>query len=127
MVNFTLKLVSFNIKVFNVIFSYVHAATVIMAAFDDCVPSHNEIKVSWTSPEFKPYFYQLTTSCKLTCDARTYYLTEVMIDSHVSVRTVPNLLPASTCIIKLIAIYNPASLDPGITLSASTLCASKRF
>ena len=124
---FILRNIRVNIKIPNVLFIVLRAATVIMTAFNDSVPSHNNIKVSWTSPEFQPYFYQVTSSCKLICDTRTYYLTELMMDSNVSACTVPNLLPGTTCIIKLIAIYNPASLDPGITLSASTLYASTRF
>lgn len=36
-----------------------------------------------------------------------------------------NITPASTCMITLLAIYNRASIDPGLTINASTLQARK--
>lgn len=98
-----------------------------MTIFDDCVPNANEIKLSWTLPEFLPYYYVQTTACRFLCDRRIYYLMEVMLDSYVSSSQITNLQPGSTCIINLIAAYNLASLDPGISLSAQTLSASTRL
>ena len=92
-----------------------------MTTFDDNGVTTNGFQFFWTRPKFRPYMYKQTTSCKLLCDDRTYYLIEVMIDSKQESNIIQDLHPGSECWIKLIAVYNPASIDPGIGLTVRTL------
>ena len=101
-----------------------YPATRYMTTFDDSEVTTNGFQVSWTPPKFLPYMYKQTTSCKLVCDDRTYYLTEVMMDSDQVSSVTRDLLPWSECLIKLIAVYNPTSIDPGIGLTVRTLYTS---
>ena len=96
-----------------------------MTTFDKVNPAENQLEISWTPPTFLPEYYRLTTSCKLLCDHSTYYLTQTLSDRMDTSSTIHALFPGSTCMIKLVASYNPASIDPGIGLSAHTLLSSK--
>ena len=96
-----------------------------MTTFHQVTAGINHLVISWTLPQFPPYIYEQTTSCKLLCDHRTYYLTERMVNGGDSSSTISALQPGSVCLIKHLAVYNPASIDPGIGLSARTLYSSK--
>ena len=96
-----------------------------MISFDSVNKDTDFIQVIWTAPVYLPYWYQQTTSCRFLCRQETYYLTEVLIDSSQTSNLAYGLRPGSVCLIKLIAFYNPASIDPGIVLHSRTLYASK--
>ena len=98
-----------------------------MTAFDHIITDTSHFQIYWTAPIYPPLMYKMTTSCKFLCEDKTYYLTEIMIDSMQTSSTTDNLRPGSACLIKLLAVYNPASIDPGIGLSAHTQLASKRL
>ena len=96
-----------------------------MTTFEKVKASENQLEISWTSPSFQPDHYIQTTSCKLLCDHSTYYLTETIANRKDTSSTIHALLPGSVCLIKHVAMYNPASIDPGIGLSVHTLYSSK--
>ena len=98
-----------------------------MTSFDDIIKNTSQFQIYWIAPEYTPLRYKLTTSCNFLCEDNTYYLTETMIDSTQTSSVIDNLRPGSACLIKLLAIYNTASLDPGNGLSAHTLFASKKL
>ena len=96
-----------------------------MVRFDKVNKGKDFIKVFWTAPMYLPYWYEQTTSCRYLCRHETYFLKEVRIDLlHTSSLTY-DLHPGSVCLMKLIAFYNPASIDPGIMLLSHTLYESK--
>ena len=95
-----------------------------MTSFHEVNIQANHFQLFWTPPKFDPLWYKQTTSCKLLCDDKTYFLTEVITDSSHSSSVTSNLYPGSVCLIKLIAVYNPAGIDPGIGLSTITLYTS---
>ena len=86
-----------------------------------------QLVIIWTRPEFQPYLYKQKTSCKLLCDHRTYYLNEALLNGAETMTTLHALRPGSVCLIKHKAVYNPASIDSGITLTAHTHYSSKRL
>ena len=96
-----------------------------MTLFDNVSKGTNHLQVFWTRPKYHPYWYQQTTSCRFLCDYKSYYLTEIMIDQWQTSSITQDLHPGSACLIKLVAVYNPSSTDPGIGLSAHTLLTSK--
>ena len=96
-----------------------------MTSFNEVTSGANQLEVSWTLPTYSPYYYMQTASCKLLCDEGTYYLREALIPRQQLSNDINALKPGSVCLIKQLAIYNPASIDPGIGLVAHTLQLSK--
>ena len=96
-----------------------------MTAFHEIISGVNNLMIYWTRPQFPPIEYKQIISCKLLCDHRTYYLAEAILDGTVCSSNTLVLKPGSVCLINLIAVYNPASIDPGVGLSAHTLYTSK--
>ena len=104
---------------------FLYSATKHMTTFDTVFPGKFQVMISWTPPKFLPIRYTHTVSCKLLCDSATYYLTETVTISQM-VSTIFHLaLPGSLCMVKFVAVYNPASIDPGIGLLTHTLYSSK--
>ena len=96
-----------------------------MTTFDQVIPREDQIFMSWTPPRFLPIRFIHTVSCKLWCDPATYYLTETATSRINHYTNFPALQPGSICLIKFLAVYNPASVDPGIGLSSRTLFSGK--
>ena len=96
-----------------------------MVSFSKVNSGTEFIEVFWTAPRYPPYWYQQTTTCRYLCDQEIYYLSEVQIDSSHASSVTYDLHPGSVCLIKLIAFYNPASIDPGIQLLVHTSYAGK--
>lgn len=82
--------------------------------------SSSVTRISWTKPEFIPYFYGITQSCHLLCADKMYTVESMNIKNSLTELDFNDLLPGSNCIIKLTAFYNPASIDPGVTVTATT-------
>ena len=101
------------------------SATKLMTTYTKVISEANHLVVSWTIPTDFPYYYKQTASCKLLCDEGTYYLTEAMVNGQECSNIIDALKPGSVCLIKQLAIYNPATIDPGIGLVARTLHSSK--
>ena len=92
------------------------------------VPGRDYVEHMWTHPNFRPQKYQLKYVCTLkpTCtsshDRSNYIMTETQIlSSDTTSVTIPNLRPSSICMLFLLAVYNPASIDSGITILGMTL------
>ena len=96
-----------------------------MTTFDSVIPGETQLSISWTPPKFPPINYIHTVSCKLLCDPTTYYLTETATSRLNHSTKFLALQPGSICLVKLLAVYNPASVDQGIGLSAHTLFSGK--
>ena len=106
-------------------FSFSHIATLFMTTFANCVEEPYQILIAWTAPKYFAMWYQLTTSCRVFCDKNTYHLTEHLINPFMTFHRVVNLRPASICTFRLIAVYNPASIDTGIFFNTHTTNTSK--
>ena len=91
-----------------------------MTTFDTVFNDQNQILIRWTSPYFSPYYYRHIVSCNLLCDPATYYLSEEVSNKQTNSTSIIGMHPGSTCLFKHIAVYNPASIDPGIGISAHT-------
>ena len=96
-----------------------------MTTFDKVFNEENKILILWTTPLFLPDYYRHITSCKLLCDPATYYLSEELSNKQTNSTAIIGIHPGSTCLFNHIAVYNPASIDPGIGLSASTFYSGK--
>ena len=83
-------------------------------------------KTMWRRPNYMPEHYELYYMCKLQ-DTDRFYINSKR--SHLSSATtivrLSGLLAESVCYITLFAIYNPASVDPGLTIITQTLGSTK--
>ena len=101
-------------------------AKMISSHFVDSGPDY--VKLNWTQPKFLPERYQVTYVCilKPTCtpspNTSRYIVTRTQnLSSDTTSITVSNLHQRSTCMLILLAVYNPASIDTGIAIAGATL------
>ena len=96
-----------------------------MTTFNTVIHEEKQTLISWTSPSFLPDHYVHIVSCKLLCDPTTYYLTEIVTNKLINSTMVYGVHPGSICLVRHLAVYNPASIDPGIGLCTRTPYSSK--
>ena len=78
------------------------------------------VEIVWDRPKYLPTKYKFSYSCTLMGGEE--YLTsqpETVHSTCIRVR-VADLHHYSICRLNLLAVYNPASIDPGITVTEST-------
>ena len=78
------------------------------------------VEITWDRPMHDPIKYELTYSCRLQKGEE--YITnqpETLPSTSNSVR-LSQLLQDSICKLNILAVYNPASIDPGISVTEST-------
>ena len=85
----------------------------------------NFIEIVWSTPKLLPMSYQVNVICRLLYNDIEYKRVEFEAMPLDRVLTLPSLLPGSHCVFTLHAIYNPASIDNGITRTVFTLRSSK--
>lgn len=85
------------------------------------------IEVRWIPPIFKPLYLELRTSCRLSCSDRIYFMNETLIPPFHTWTTISDLRPNTVCTVRLKALYNPASIDSGMTKIVRTLSTSKSW
>lgn len=81
--------------------------------------------MQWRTKDVLPYSYKMLMLCRLLCANESYTLIKVRVDASVNQINFANLLPGSHCTIRLHAVFNPASLDPGLTFTKLTTFESK--
>ena len=90
----------------------------------------NFIRLEWTPPQYSPLQYLVSTQCSLQCNRELERYERVLPPipgthpsdgNPVTAVVIENLLPSSDCKIHFKAVYNPASLDPGVYIDAATL------
>ena len=105
---------------------YVHStATKLTTTFRSISVGVDKLVIPWTRPKFLPYAYKQRANCTLFCDHKTYYINEAILDGAETSITLFGLRPGSVCFVKHHAVYNPASIDPGIKTLAYTFYSSK--
>ena len=75
------------------------------------------IRLKWSPPRFAPYFYLQSITCKLKWNRSPYLQTMITLEKYATSSAIGFLIPDSRCQIKLTAVYNPASLDPGVYMN----------
>ena len=84
------------------------------------------VQLMWNSPKYNPEKYLLQYSCM--SQTGVYYCLnnnlEIRDSSSTSV-SVFGLNPESICFMTIFAVYNPASIDQGMTITTKTLRAEE--
>ena len=73
------------------------------------------IHITWSQPKILPSSYRVHIGCWLVHVHIEYVREELEASPLSTMFIVDQLLPGSRCVITLLAIYNPASIDDGIT------------
>ena len=101
--------------------TFICLATHLMIKNITCYAYFKSIRLKWSPPTFPPYFYLQTITCKLRFHNHPYVQTTLTLERYATSSGIGFLKPKSHCLIKLTAVYNPASLDPGIYISVLIL------
>ena len=69
---------------------------------------------------------EIVATCKYNCEnGRIYLVNETVLPPNETSFTLTSLVPGSKCEFTLKAVYNPASMDKGISVIYMVLPASK--
>ena len=105
-----------------------YLATTQMIGADSVASGPHYIELNWFHPKFRPERYQLNYVCtmKPTCmpdhDMNNYVMTKTQnLSSDSTSVTISDIRSSSICMLILLAVYNPASIDSGIALTGTTL------
>ena len=104
---------------------YVLAATSKMTEFQEFRRFNNSIQVRWKEPEYRPTLYELALVCKYDYNDQINLMDKFTLLPQETTLTLTGLPASSECTFTLKAVYNPASIDAGISVSYSTLSPSK--
>ena len=89
----------------------------------------NYVELKWTYPMFLPERYQMKYMCGMKLKATSTPNLDMKIHLVKSAQSLSrdttsvrlsDLRPGSICVLILVAVYNPASIDAGITIAGST-------
>ena len=105
-----------------------HTATEMMIKEFTIKANSYSFFVSWTRPQHLPKEYQYKVACRLWCMEKQYFnsLTQYLPSDSVEF-LMQNLTPGSICTFKLLAVYNPASIDDGISTTINTALTRKPY
>ena len=81
----------------------------------------NFVYINWSQPIFLPESYLMKFNCWRMPTETEYVCLNLEILPFHTMLTVEELFPGSRCVFTLYSIYNPASIDDGITLGVSTM------
>ena len=85
----------------------------------------DSITLYWSTPRYLPLSYQISYQCTLLSENNPYCeLTEILSPSNETYK-LRGLLLGSVCAVSLVAVYNPAGSDEGISTNVFTPHDSK--
>ena len=83
--------------------------------------------LKWNSPKYKPVRYEVELSCKFSVDEqKNIHIFRETLNSEDTDFEVRYLPLGVVCSLTLLAVYNPVSIDSGITVIAKTLAEPHR-
>ena len=107
-------------------------ATSLMIPSCSLTSGSDYFELMWKSPQYRPEIYERTylcinlLTCLHNCSVADFIRPKVSIlHSNSTSFSIRDLRPDSVCVLKLVAVYNPASIDSGIVITSKTLAANK--
>ena len=89
---------------------------------------NNSIQAYWKETLYPAMSLEIVATCKYNCEnAMTYLVNKTVLAPNETSFTLTGLVPGSLCEFTLKAVYNPASIDKGISVTYMVLPASKTF
>ena len=104
---------------------YMFAATSRMTAFEEFKRLDNSIEVHWKELQYSAAKLELAVICKYDYNEEINLIDKFSLPPHETSLVFSGLPPSSECTFTLKAVYNPASIDAGISVSYSTMPPSK--
>ena len=98
-----------------------------MTEFDEFSSKGDSVQVSWKSPKYKPDHFKLFVKCKSDGSESFNYVRNETLSQHETALEFYDLPSRSICEFTLLAVYNPASRDPGITCKYYTESPGKKL
>ena len=99
-------------------------ATTLMIRNVSVTAEDDFIHITWSAAKLRPASYQVNVTCCLIHTETEYMQVMLGVSSFDTMLTVDKLFSGSLCVLTLRAIYNPASIDHGITRTISTTNSS---
>ena len=88
----------------------------------------NYVELKWKGPQYRPKMYHLLYLCiiRTTCLPRSpiadfVQWTMLNLSSDIKAIKIKDLRPNFICVLKIVASYNPASIDSGIVVTSLSL------
>ena len=103
----------------------IHVATTLMIRNISAAAGTDFIDIIWSAPKLLPDSYKVNVTCRLVYNGIEYVRVRLVATPLDTIVTINNLLPGSRCVFTLLAVYNPASIDDGITRTIFTLSSSE--
>ena len=101
-------------------------ATSLVTCFEEFSRFNNSIQVCWKKVNHSAPRLEIVASCKYDCkNGRVYLDKKTVLPPKETSITLTGLAPGSECQFTLKAVYNPASIDKGISETYMVLPASK--
>ena len=98
--------------------------------FEEFKRFDNNIQARWREIVHPPMTQEIVAICKYVCDcsnAHIYLVNKAVLHPNETSYTFTGLAPGSQCDFTLRVVYNPASIDDGISVAYLVLPASKEF
>ena len=98
-----------------------------MIRLDSFVSGLDYFKLNWTHPKFLPEKYRLNYFCTVKPTStikhgknNSFMENAQNLSSNTTSVRISELRPNSICMVFLLAVYNPASIDSGIAITGMT-------
>ena len=101
------------------------AATSIVTEFEEFEHLKNSLEVRWKELKHSATKLELAVICKHDSNEETNFKDKISLATNETSYTFKDLPKSSECTFTLKAVYNPASIDAGISVSYSTIPPSK--
>ena len=95
-----------------------------MTKFEEFHHFENSIRAQWKKPHYSPMKWEIIATCKYECNDQIYLVNKTVLLPIETTLTFFGLASGSQCDFTLKAVYNPASIDEGISVPYMILPAS---
>ena len=103
-----------------------YLATSLVTEFKDFKRFNNSLQAFWKKTVHPAMRLEIVVKCKYNCEnSEVYRVNEAALGPNETSFTLADLVPGSQCKFTLKAVYNPASMDKGISVTYLVLPASK--
>ena len=105
-----------------------YLVTSLVTRFEEFKRFEKALCARWKEIVFPSLRLEIEAVCKYDCEnGRIYHVNKTVLAPNETSFTLTGLVPGSQCKFTLKAVFNPASIDKGISVTYMVLPASKKF